>query len=279
MESPRQDQGQDSTLGSRTMTKLAVLLGSLLTLAACGSVDKFTVRQTRSGGPAFEAVIVNSAGTGQYPLGIASGKFASGHLLDVAVTSWGNLSSDSGSLAEGSLALLLGSDGNRKILAAKDEYAAGLGASGVVVADLNRDGKLDIALVATNGITGTGAQTSQPGQVWIYYGNGDGTFRPPQIERSPLAFPVSIVVADFDEDGYPDIAVGSPQARSVGFLWGGPKATWRQTTTAISGTAQVMALGHFTGRDVPEIAVLGRTDSRPEAGENLSIVTPDGSRS
>ncbi len=68
-------------------------------------------------------------------------------------------------------------------------------ASRPVVYDLNRDGKLDIAT------------TSTP-NAYIYWGNGDGTF------SSPSVIPASdgdgdndLVVADFNNDANPDLAI------------------------------------------------------------------------
>ncbi len=67
----------------------------------------------------------------------------------------------------------------------------------VALADFNGDGKLDLA--ATTARTSTGA-------VAILLGNGDGTLGPPTtypVSRDPSA----IVAGDFNNDGYPDLAV------------------------------------------------------------------------
>jgi hypothetical protein len=77
-------------------------------------------------------------------------------------------------------------------------------------ADFNCDGVLDIA-VSTNGcdpanVTCPGG-TAQPPGMWILAGHGTG-YDPAVTVGIPLG-PDNIVIADFNNDGYPDIATGS----------------------------------------------------------------------
>ncbi len=60
-----------------------------------------------------------------------------------------------------------------------------------LIADYNLDGNLDLAMPGVNGI-------------YITYGRSDGTFDAPPVIRSGLTASYS-VVADFNEDGRPDI--------------------------------------------------------------------------
>jgi Bacterial Ig-like domain (group 3)/FG-GAP-like repeat len=68
----------------------------------------------------------------------------------------------------------------------------------VAVADFNADGKLDIA-----------AADSVNGAVWIFTGNGDGTFNSPTVSypTGTAASALGLVVGDFNGDGKPDLAV------------------------------------------------------------------------
>lgn len=67
----------------------------------------------------------------------------------------------------------------------------------LVAADFNGDGKLDVAGVAGLGATG----------LYVWYGNGDGTFQAP-VEYATTQTPFSIAVGNFFGDGHEDIAVG-----------------------------------------------------------------------
>jgi uncharacterized protein (TIGR03437 family) len=70
--------------------------------------------------------------------------------------------------------------------------------NGVAVADFNRDGNLD--LVVTTVLDTVGAP------LYLLLGNADGTFQTPVSLSNALT--VSVVAADFDGDGNPDLALG-----------------------------------------------------------------------
>src|SRR5205823_14177241 len=82
-------------------------------------------------------------------------------------------------------------------------FATGPNPTSVAIADLNGDGRPD--LVVTNG----GQYSVVRGHsVSVLFGNGDGTFG----SRSDLdvgELPQSVVVADLNGDGRPDLAVGN----------------------------------------------------------------------
>jgi hypothetical protein len=255
--------------------RLSLLLATLA--CGCTSIDRMPLRLNVDNRENFERITIADAARGGFPLGIAAGKLSGGAVPDLAITSWGSFGKEQlGGVGEGAVSILFGADANRRLLATKDEYVVGLGASGIAIADLDNDGKLDLAIVATNGITGAGPQTAQPGQLWVYYGNGDGTFGKPRIERSPIAYPTSVVVGDLNKDGYADIVVGSAQARAIAVFWGGPKSTLRPTTIPLAGTGRSLSLGRFTDKDILSIAVLGRKNATAGSEPNLSILDGNG---
>ena len=68
----------------------------------------------------------------------------------------------------------------------------------VATGDFNEDGRVDIA-AARNG-------SGQPVNLYVYLGNGDGTFSRFQTYPTTLATPTEIVLANVDSDGHRDIA-------------------------------------------------------------------------
>ncbi|MFH0946417.1 MAG: VCBS repeat-containing protein, partial [Planctomycetota bacterium] len=89
-------------------------------------------------------------------------------------------------------------------------YSAGVYPSGVVSADFDRDGNLDVA--CTNG-GGYG------GEVLVFLGNGAGGLGAPTSYETSV-FPFTIAVADIGGDGILDLAVGQPSLGNVSLLEG-----------------------------------------------------------
>jgi hypothetical protein len=79
----------------------------------------------------------------------------------------------------------------------------------LVVMDLNRDGKLDIATAALSG-----SSSAPTANFTVFFGKGNGSFRPPvmtpvafTVPAGSVAFPPSIVAGDFNGEATPDIGV------------------------------------------------------------------------
>ena len=98
---------------------------------------------------------------------------------------------------------------------------------GIVVADFNGDGKQDISV----GNTAQSALTQS-----ILLGNGDGTFQP-QLVFKTGNFPYGEAVADFNGDGFPDLAIANFSDSTATILL----SQTTQTATAVLNNVAVGA--------------------------------------
>jgi len=137
------------------------------------------------GNGTFQKAVHFSSGLGS-PSSLAVADFNGDGNLDAVLT-------DNGIFVSG-ISLLPGTAnggfGNSKTI-----LAGGFGVTHVTAADLNRDGKADIAYFDPTS-----------GNVLVRLGNGDGTFQPATIAVSLGIFGTSFTVADFNHDGILDIA-------------------------------------------------------------------------
>ena len=107
----------------------------------------------------------------------------------------------------------------------------------VAIADFNLDGRQDLAV--TGGFTH---------QVSVLLGNGDGSF---QLAGQYPCYGINqIVAADFNGDGFPDIAVGG-----VWVLLGIGDGSFQSPRGFVVGDSGFMAVDDFNGDGVPDLAV------------------------
>jgi hypothetical protein len=134
------------------------------------------------------------------PPQVVVGDFNGDGIPDLAVTIPGRPGSPQ--LVGNEVSILLGK-GDGTFQPAVTYPSGGADATSAAAVDLNGDGKLDLVIV--NKVSSS---------VSVLYGNGDGTFAMPvtyAVGRSPTA----VAVADFDNDGTPDLAVTSALDGSV----------------------------------------------------------------
>jgi hypothetical protein len=176
-------------------------------------------------------------------------------------------------------------------------YNTGGGAPvSVAVADINRDGNLDI--VAAGGSTVPG-----PGYASVLLGNGNGTFQASQNFAAGNE-PLALAVGDFNRDGWPDVVTVNPafdevSAGTVAVLlnaadWpgssqatrfamsgfpspvaAGTTATFTITAQTASGTTATNYTGtvHFTTSDPRAVLPADYTFNAADAGVHAFSVT------
>jgi len=114
----------------------------------------------------------------------------------------------------------------------------------VAVADLNHDGKADLA-VANNGSD----------TVSVLLGNGDGTFQA-AVDYPTGTTPNGVAVADLNGDGIPDLAVANIGSQSVSVLLGNGDGTYKAAVDyPASGPLYAVAVGDFNSDGIPDLAV------------------------
>ncbi len=114
----------------------------------------------------------------------------------------------------------------------------------VLVADMNRDGKLDIVASESNQI------------VSVLLGNGDGTFAPELPFNSPGSNDFHIAVGDLNGDGVPDVVVSGNQ---INVFLGNGDGTLQApiSTSAYGGNPGPVITGDFNGDGITDIATGG----------------------
>ncbi len=133
-------------------------------------------------------------------------------------------------------------------------YAAGASPISVAVGDFNGDGKPD--LVVANVYDGNVQPAVLP-SVDILFGNGDGSFQAPVVYTTDES-PYAVAVGDFNNDGYPDVAVANESYSDVSIYFGSATGTLTLSTTYSTGStggAVGLAIGDFNGDGYPDLAV------------------------
>ncbi|MGA9509722.1 MAG: FG-GAP-like repeat-containing protein [Candidatus Sulfotelmatobacter sp.] len=166
--------------------------------------------------------------------------------LDLLVT---NQCSDN-NCTTGQVAVMLG-NGDGTFQSPVTYGTSGLYAGSLAVADINGDGKLDLIVTdqcQSNSICNTGFLA-------VLLGNGDGTFQIPLTIAVPSPQSVSqLILADFNGDGYLDVASGAGDF----LLLGNGDGTFQPFQHLGSG-GQGIAAGDFNGDGKPDVAAGGLT--------------------
>jgi hypothetical protein len=119
-------------------------------------------------------------------------------------------------------------------------YAVGNQPAALAVADLNHDGKPDIVVINNTDNT-----------ISVLMGNGDGTFAAPTASEAAAggatpaptyptgASPTSLVIADMNGDGIPDVVVSNFSDNTLSIFIGRGDGTFKTTVTVPVGTGPI----------------------------------------
>ncbi len=128
-------------------------------------------------------------------------------------------------------------------------YGVGIDPQSIVVADLNGDGKADLAVDNYGGAVGGGS-------VSVALGNGDGTFRTP-VNYAAGNGPIAIAAGDFNDDGKVDLVVANFAGNNISVLLGNGDGTFQPPMNFSTDTGPTsLAVGDFNGDGKPDLALV-----------------------
>jgi Bacterial Ig-like domain (group 3)/FG-GAP-like repeat len=174
-----------------------IVVANLCESLDCSSSEGGVAVLLGNGDGTFQsAVSYSSGGIGAQSVAIADVNSDGRPDLLVGTCATGSLNCDFGQTGE--VAVLLG-NGDGTFQPATTYASGGWGADSVAVADVNGDGKPDLL------VTNFYDPTKGLGSVGVLLGNGDGIFQPVVTYASNWSNVYSVVVADVNGDGKPDL--------------------------------------------------------------------------
>jgi hypothetical protein len=143
----------------------------------------------------------------------------------------------------------------RDTLVSRPAFPTGVDLTAMALADLNGDGKLDIAAV--------GSDHDSPGLASVLLGAGDGSFASP-AHFATGDHPSSLALGDTNDDGKLDIVAADQDAAAVSILSGQGDGTFAAKTDYPTGDEpSSVALGDLDGDGRLDIVTAGPAARKP----------------
>ncbi len=116
--------------------------------------------------------------------------------------------------------------------------------------DFNGDGNPDLAVSNQND------GYPNPGTITVLLGNGKGAFRSTPVSPQTGLIPGTILVADFNGDGNPDLLTSNARNNTVSLLLGLGHGVFAKARSLAAGTDPLgAARGDFNLDGIPDVAV------------------------
>src|SRR6202050_3398019 len=239
----RAEDGQPATffVGERFPVSLAQYSSSLV-----GNANS-AATQTPTASAPNSALPVTTVATGTNPDFVATADFNEDNFQDFVVANF----------TDGTLSLFLGNPTDPGTFENPSTITVGAGPTWISTGFFNS--KAD----TTNTVVDLAVANQTAGTVSILHGNGDGTFTvEPALTLPSGAGPTAIAVADFNDDGFADLAVVNKNANTVSIFLGNGNETFQApTTTLVTGNAPTSIVAQAFNPNAPGIIDLAVTNS------------------
>jgi hypothetical protein len=207
-----------------------------LDLAVAGySSSGVNVLLANGSGGFASPVNYSTGGQGYY---LATGDFNGDGKVDLVVTNY--------NYSGGTASVLLG-DGVGGFAAPRTFSTGGTLPTGVTVADVNRDGRSDLAII--NAVSN---------QVAIFLGNGAGSFTASATLSSGTSYARSVAIGDFNGDGKPDLVMTTLDNTAM-FFGNGSGGFTAAGTLAAGSTPENLLARDFNADSRLDLLVVDRT--------------------
>jgi hypothetical protein len=236
--------------------KLDLVVGNRCADSGCQSGHGSVGVMLGNGDGTFRSAIAYDSGGAPNPFfdeGVVIADLNGDHKPDIVVA---NACGDFSCSYDGTVGVLLG-NGDGTFQPVVIYRSGGSDPGSVVVADVDGDGRSDLL------VTNACGDANCDGTVGVLLGNGNGTFKAATIYSSGGALPKSMVVADVNHDGKPDLIVANLQSHDVGVLLGNGNGTFQTALSYDSGGGQAnsVAVADVNGDGTIDLLVCNAQDT------------------